>query len=435
MNVVRKVLYGLSIVFIAVGTVHVLFSISIFGLSEIIIKIAYASGLLLYCATKLNKWKFFSSKPMAELLLIGLLLFTFSNTQAQSLAYQKQIEALERGFIEKSIDPVKPYISPELKFFTYPAAATQQILSQVFANMPALQTITISETKTGQISAVYEFAALGKRNSNIEFDESGRITKIELIDELLEEQQKAQEAMKNSVQKPTPGKNFPPEKVSFSSRDGLTVVGHLYESNQQDPVLLLCHQANMNKYEYAGIAPKLAKMGFNVLAIDQRSGGDFAGHTNETLSNAKAEGITGISYADAYQDMEAAVDYLVNKFEKKVTVWGSSYSSSLALMAALNHDGINAAIAFSPGDYFGDQKPLLQTTLQKLNKPFFITSSKEQAQELADRMEQITPGKNKIQFIPKSDGFHGSRALWEGQQGAEEYWAAIKGFLSQIYPM
>jgi len=436
MTILRNILKSLSILFIAAGTASSLFSLHIFGLSEVILQLLYATGLLLYCTTHYNKWKIFSPKSMIGTLAIGLIPLGVSDLRAQPNIYQKQISALEKGFTEKNIEYVQPYISPQLKFLSYPATATEQILKQVFTNMPALESITILESGPGEVQVRYEFSAIGKRTSGIVFDESNQITKIELIDKLLEEQQKAQKALQNSVQQPTPGKDYPPQKVSFPSKDGLMVVGHLYETDPESPILLLCHQANMNKFEYAGIAPKLNALGYNVLAIDLRSGGSFAGHPNGTFNNANAKGLDKISYADAYQDIEAAVDYLAHKFGKKVTVWGSSYSSSLALLAALKHDDVKAAIAFSPGDYFGDQIPLLQTTLQKLEKPFLITSSQEEAEELAKTMDQSSANERdgQIQFIPESKGFHGARALWEGQDGANEYWTAINSFLLHIYP-
>lgn len=438
MTILRNILKSLSILLITVGTASTLFSLHLFGLSEVILQLLYAAGLLLYCATHLNKWKIFSPKSKIGILAIGLIPFSVSDLQAQSNTYEQQVNALEKSFAEKSIEYVQPHISPQLKFLAYPATATEQIMTQVFTNMPALQSITILESLPGEVQVRYEFSAIGKRTSSILFDESSRIAKLELIDKLLEEQQKAQKALRNSVQRPTPGKNYPPQKVSFPSKDGLMVVGHLYETDPESPIFLLCHQANMNKFEYAGIAPKLTALGYNVLAIDQRSGGSFAGHPNETFNNANGygKGLNEISYTDAYQDIEAGVDYLVHTFGKKVTIWGSSYSSSLALLAALKHDGINAAIAFSPGDYFGDHIPLLQTTLQKLEKPFLVTSSQEEAEALAKMMEQTSANERdgQIQFIPESKGFHGSRALWEGQEGASEYWTAIKRFLKDRYP-
>jgi hypothetical protein len=43
---------------------------------------------------------------------------------------------------------------------------------------------------------------------------------------------------------------------------------------KSQPYILLSHQAGSNRAEYAPIAPRLVKPGFNCLAIDQRSGGE-----------------------------------------------------------------------------------------------------------------------------------------------------------------
>lgn len=64
-----------------------------------------------------------------------------------------------------------------------------------------------------------------------------------------------------------------PKVVEFPSLDSLTITAHLYQIDETSPFILLCHQARFNKFEYSGIAEKLNEMGFNCMAIDQRSGG------------------------------------------------------------------------------------------------------------------------------------------------------------------
>ena len=63
-----------------------------------------------------------------------------------------------------------------------------------------------------------------------------------------------------------------------------------------------------------------------------------------------------------------------------------------------------------------------------------IASSKRESSVIQTIVEKTDLKQNQIQFVPKSDGFHGSRSLWEGQKGAEEYWSAVKQFLSAVYP-
>lgn len=222
-----------------------------------------------------------------------------------------------------------------------------------------------------------------------------------------------------------------PISVEFKSLDGLLISGNLYEIGKDKPVLLLCHQATYNKWEYEDIAPRLNELGYNCLAIDQRSGGDFAGKPNETYDRAKAKGLA-TEFIDAQQDIKAAITFLSKKYEQKIIIWGSSYSASLVLFESLENKNVAASISFSPGDYFGNSKPSIATVFPKNEKPFLITSSKREAIELSKSVIKNQLKENQIQFVPASDGFHGSKALWVGKKGAEEYWSAIIDFLKSI---
>jgi len=64
------------------------------------------------------------------------------------------------------------------------------------------------------------------------------------------------------------------QEVEFASLDGLKVTADVYASSNDPskPFIILCHQARWSRGEYREIAPKLNKLGFNCMAIDQRSG-------------------------------------------------------------------------------------------------------------------------------------------------------------------
>ena len=367
------------------------------------------------------------------LLSVIVLCFLGASAMAQT-DYTAQVNALKKSFAEKKPDAIKPYVSDKLAFASYPAGASLQILGQVFMSLPALNSLEILSQKKGEAEVRYDFTALGKRTSKILFDETGKLTKLFLVDNLLKEQAAAQAAAAAQKQGPTPGelsKKYLAQKVEITAKDGLLVTGALYEIDESKPVILLCHQAGYNKYEYADIAPKLNEMGFNVMAIDQRSGGTFASKDNETFNLAKSKGLP-TEFLDAQQDMEAAIDYLSKKFDQKVILWGSSYSSSLTLFIAEKNKKVSAAISFSPGDYFGEAKTSLANVFPKLKIPFLVTSSKQEAEALSGLLEGVKLTKDQSQFIPEGAGYHGSRALWEGQQGGEEYWTALTAFLSDL---
>lgn len=220
--------------------------------------------------------------------------------------------------------------------------------------------------------------------------------------------------------------------VEFEASDGLLVSGNLYETgNEGSESIVLCHQATFNKFEYDGVAERLVELGFNCLAIDQRSGGPIGSYQNETTLRA-LEQDKGIDYLDAIPDITAGVNYLSDKFQQPVILWGSIYSSTLVLYEAAKNENVKAVVSFSPGDYFADTLGSLVPIYADFQKPFFLTSASWESEQTS----AIIAGKEliggQVQFIPEKSGHHGSRALWLNQIGGEEYWNAIEEWLSQF---
>lgn len=223
------------------------------------------------------------------------------------------------------------------------------------------------------------------------------------------------------------------ETVTFKAADGLDIYANKYEIDKTSPVIVLCHQARFNKFEYEGTAQRLNDLGFNCLAIDQRSGGPIANQQNETNNLARDQGL-GVDYLDAIPDIKAAVDYAASEYDQDVILWGSSYSSTLALWEALTNDKVKAVVAFSPGDYFPELGSLTDS-LATLNKPFFITAADFEIEGeggLNSLLSKTTLGENQFAFKPEANGHHGSRALWVNQVGGEQYWDALTEFLNTL---
>jgi len=105
----------------------------------------------------------------------------------------------------------------------------------------------------------------------------------------------------------------PYEKITFNSTDGLTITADLYSPHKKlsTPFIILCHQARSSRGEYREIAPRLNELGFNCMAIDQRSGDSLKGIENETAANAKKAQKTK-NHVDAEQDIIAAIRYAKN---------------------------------------------------------------------------------------------------------------------------
>lgn len=226
------------------------------------------------------------------------------------------------------------------------------------------------------------------------------------------------------------------KQIEIESLDKLKVTADLYapHKDKKTPFIVLCHQAGFSRGEYREIAPKLNKLGFNCMAIDQRSGKGVDNVANETTKRAAAAG-KGTQYADAEQDMVAALQFArKNLASGKVILWGSSYSSALALRIAGDKPKlVDAVLAFAPGEYFarfGKPSDWVTQSAGKIKCPAFITSAKNEYDNWKGIYAAI-PGKDKTKFLPTTKGNHGSRALWSKMSDNKSYWDAVKPFLAK----
>lgn len=218
--------------------------------------------------------------------------------------------------------------------------------------------------------------------------------------------------------------------ITFPSKDSITIYGDLYEGEKGVTKLLLCHQAGFSRGAYKQTGIFLSKLGFNALAIDQRSGESALNIPNLTYQEASEKGLS-TEYFDAKQDIEAAVDYLYEyNGNTPIILVGSSYSASLCLLIAKGNPKIKAVAAFSPGEYL--ENISVRDSISGIKKPVFVTSSKLEIPQVS----QLTSGIDSnflTHFKPTIEGVHGARALWKETEGHKEYWGALLKFLKLNY--
>jgi dienelactone hydrolase len=213
--------------------------------------------------------------------------------------------------------------------------------------------------------------------------------------------------------------------IEFPSLDDLTITADQYHIDSTKPVIILCHQAGFSRGEYKDIAVTLNELGFNCIALDQRSGNAAQGVTNETARRAQQEG-KGQTFLDAEQDIIAAVDLFSKAYDQKVIIWGSSYSSSLVIKIAGANTNVSKVLSFSPGEYL--QGVSVRNEAAKVTVPAFLTSSKSESGQTKAIFDNISSSE-KTQFTPNGAGRHGSSALWPTENDQAEYWVAVKAFL------
>ena len=221
-----------------------------------------------------------------------------------------------------------------------------------------------------------------------------------------------------------------PSGIWATAADRINVRGDLYAAENPKAIILLFHQADSSREEYATIGPRLAAAGYTAMAIDQRSGGSMFG-VNETMKNVKRKA----EMVDAESDLIGAVNW-ARPFGKPIILWGSSYSASLAFDVANLYPGqVKGVMAFSPGEYFPDPH-MVGRAASTLAVPAYITSSSDpeeiaKAKALAARV----PGGRAEQSVPAT-GVHGSSPLIAAKtpKGAEANWASALAFLKKVAP-
>jgi dienelactone hydrolase len=229
-----------------------------------------------------------------------------------------------------------------------------------------------------------------------------------------------------------------PTTITFPSTDSLTITADVYAPLPPTaPFIVLFHQAGGSRGEYREIGPRLAAMGFNCMAVDQRSGDGVNGVSNQTAKAAK-DRHEQVSMLSSRQDIEAALRYARSHYARgPLLAWGSSYSAALVLVVAGQDRGlVDGVLAFSPGEYFpvAPGRPTLVTDAARaIRVPVFITSARSERKDW-EPIYAALPANLRRAYVPEAEGRHGSSALWKATPGQEGYWQAVRGFLNLRFP-
>lgn len=224
-----------------------------------------------------------------------------------------------------------------------------------------------------------------------------------------------------------------PKEVSFTAADGVEVYADLYRADAEADLVLLFHQAGGDaRGEYEWIANRLVQVGFHVLAVDQRVGGDRFGGVNRTMAFLVSE--RELTYCDAYPDLLAALTWAeAEDLGNRRFAWGSSYSAALVVRLAAEHgDRLAGVLAFSPaGSRMGDCET--SVFAPRVEIPVFaarpdgeveVDSVREQLEDFAARG---------FRTFVAIGGVHGSSMLHpERAKGeVEAVWGAVLEFLAE----
>lgn len=209
-------------------------------------------------------------------------------------------------------------------------------------------------------------------------------------------------------------------QVTTRTTDGVTVFGQTYYSNldKTTPLILLFHQGGSNgRGEYSDIIPHFNRAGFRAIAWDQRSGGETYGNINRTVSELGDSVAKG--YCDAYPDLVAALEFVKqNELADKVVVLGSSYSASLVVRLAAEHqDSVSGVVSFSPASGGPMADCRARKWINNLNQPFLVFRPESEMSRESSQQQKVILTAAGAEFKVIEHGVHGASSLLDSRTG------------------
>jgi alpha-beta hydrolase superfamily lysophospholipase len=207
------------------------------------------------------------------------------------------------------------------------------------------------------------------------------------------------------------------------------------DADRKRPLVILYHQARSNaRGEYENVVPRLIEAGYNVLAVDQRSGGSHLGSDNRTVA-ALPPGAKELPYCDAYPDLVAALRYAQAAGLRGPRIaLGSSYSAGLVLRLAVEEaDALAGVVACSPAS--GPPMALCDPGpwIPQVTLPALVLRPGSEMQRESVREQLAACREAGMQTYVAEDGVHGASMLDPGRAAdADATWRVLLEFLRSV---
>jgi len=215
------------------------------------------------------------------------------------------------------------------------------------------------------------------------------------------------------------------EKVSLTTKDGVKIVGNLYEVENPLGWLILVHAMPETKESYQELAQRFQNVGYESIAIDLRGHGESNSGPSGYLDFSNAE------HQKSILDLDAAVSGLIqnrNAVPGKIYFIGASIGANLVLQFISEHSEFSAeggsasggkkAVLLSAGlNYRGIKTEPMVKNLKAGQKVLFVsskddTNNEEVAQEnqkLYNLLPDTIKKESEIKIYPS--GGHGTDIL------------------------
>lgn len=163
------------------------------------------------------------------------------------------------------------------------------------------------------------------------------------------------------------------EKVTFTTSDGVEIVGDYVPADSSRTVILL-HMMPATRGAWRPFVKKLNDAGLSTLAIDLRGHGDSIKKTTGEILNYKQ--FSDADHQASIYDVEAAASWLLREYgvgEEEIAFVGASIGANLSLQYLAEHKNVPVAVLLSPGlNYKGIDTQAAIVKVQPTQSIFFV---------------------------------------------------------------
>jgi dienelactone hydrolase len=190
----------------------------------------------------------------------------------------------------------------------------------------------------------------------------------------------------------------------LAAPDGLKLAATYYSSGKPGPGILLCHQCNKDRKSWNGLAERLARSGFHVLAIDYRGYGESGGPRHLELPDGERVRVSRDVWPG---DLDAAFRYLAA--QPGVTgvtgAGGASCGVNNSIQLSRRHPEVKSLVLLS-GD---TDRPGRQYLATKASPPLMLAAADDDGY-VVQIMEWIeaSSGNSINRFVEYKTGGHGA---------------------------
>jgi len=209
-----------------------------------------------------------------------------------------------------------------------------------------------------------------------------------------------------------------PQRVSFKTADGVTIVADYYapvpQAGQKAPIAILLHMYPANRSSWHDFAMNLSNVGFAALAIDMRGQGESVEPASMQLADRYKKRDAKL-FRSMHEDVAAAYLWLTKQPDvdlARSALAGASVGCSVALDYARRDASVDVVVCLSPGtNYMGINS--LAHIRKYGDRPLLLAASEKERDAPEGLAKSVPHAVVKIYPMGGQDtfGMHGTNLL------------------------